>query len=57
MHGYVDGWDWLWMTVMMAVWIVLLSCCSVRSSTPPFGSLSETLATAGGRCEHSRRRA
>lgn len=24
MHGYVDGWDWVWMTAMMAVWIVLI---------------------------------
>lgn len=24
MHGYVDGWDWLWMTAMMTVWIVLI---------------------------------
>ena len=24
MWHYVDAWDWLWMTVMMAVWVVLI---------------------------------
>ena len=24
MHGYVDGWDWMWMTTMMVFWIVLV---------------------------------
>ena len=23
MHGYVDGWDWVWMTTMMVFLIVL----------------------------------
>ena len=23
MHGYVDGWDWVWMTTMMVSLIVL----------------------------------
>ena len=24
MHGWMDGWDWLWMSFMMVFWIVLL---------------------------------
>lgn len=24
MHGSVDGWDWLWMTLMMGFWVVAL---------------------------------
>ena len=24
MHGWVDGWDWLWMTLMMGFWLVVL---------------------------------
>lgn len=24
MHGYADGWDWLWMSFMMSFWIVLI---------------------------------
>ena len=23
-HGYVDGWDWVWMTTMVGIWIVLV---------------------------------
>jgi len=24
MHGWMDGWDWVWMTFMMGFWVVLL---------------------------------
>ena len=24
MHGYVDGWGWVWMTTMMVFWVVLI---------------------------------
>ena len=24
MHASIDGWDWLWMTLMMSFWVVLL---------------------------------
>ncbi len=24
MHAWINGWDWLWMTLMMGFWIVLL---------------------------------
>jgi ABC-type phosphate/phosphonate transport system permease subunit len=24
MHALIDGWGWLWMTFMMAFWVVLL---------------------------------
>jgi heme/copper-type cytochrome/quinol oxidase subunit 2 len=24
MHTWVDGWDWLWMTLMMGFWLVVL---------------------------------
>jgi hypothetical protein len=24
MHGWMDGSDWLWMTMMMGLWLVLL---------------------------------
>ena len=24
MYHYVDGWNWLWMTLMMGFWIVIL---------------------------------
>jgi heme/copper-type cytochrome/quinol oxidase subunit 2 len=24
MHGYMDGWNWMWMTLMVAFWVVLI---------------------------------
>ena len=24
MHTWVNGWDWLWMTLMMGFWLVVL---------------------------------
>jgi hypothetical protein len=24
MHTWVSGWDWLWMTLMMGFWLVVL---------------------------------
>jgi hypothetical protein len=24
MHTWIDGWDWLWMTLMMGFWLVIL---------------------------------
>ena len=24
MHGWMDGWDWLWMTLMVGFWLVVL---------------------------------
>lgn len=24
MHTSIDGWDWLWMTLMMGFWLVVL---------------------------------
>ena len=24
MHGYMDSWDWLWMSFMMGFWLVVL---------------------------------
>lgn len=24
MYHYVDGWDWLWMTLMMGFWVVIV---------------------------------
>ena len=24
MHTWVEGWDWLWMTLMMGFWLVVL---------------------------------
>jgi len=24
MHGWIDAWDWLWMSLMMAFWFVVL---------------------------------
>jgi heme/copper-type cytochrome/quinol oxidase subunit 2 len=25
MYHYIDGWDWLWMTLMMGLWVVILA--------------------------------
>jgi len=25
MYHYADGWDWLWMTLMMGFWVVILA--------------------------------
>jgi len=25
MYHYVDGWDWVWMTLMMGFWVVILA--------------------------------
>lgn len=25
MHAWVDGWDWVWMTLMMGFWLVILA--------------------------------
>jgi hypothetical protein len=25
MYHYVDGWDWIWMTLMMGFWVVILA--------------------------------
>jgi hypothetical protein len=24
MHAWVDGWGWIWMTLMMGLWVVLI---------------------------------
>ena len=24
MHGWTDGWDWVWMSFMMVFWLVVL---------------------------------
>jgi hypothetical protein len=24
MHGWMDGWDWVWMSFMMVFWIAVL---------------------------------
>lgn len=24
MYGWMDGWDWVWMTAMMTTWVVLI---------------------------------
>lgn len=24
MHGYVDSWDWVWMTTITVFWVVLI---------------------------------
>ena len=24
MHNWMNGWDWVWMTLMMSFWVVLL---------------------------------
>ncbi len=29
-HGWMDGWDWAWMTFMMAFWLVILWLNGVR---------------------------
>ena len=29
-HGWLDGWDWAWMTFMMAFWLVILGALSTR---------------------------
>jgi hypothetical protein len=37
MH-WIDGWDWVWMTFMMAFWVVLLGVVvyvAVRLATRP----------------------
>jgi nucleotide-binding universal stress UspA family protein len=34
MLGWMDGWDWIWMSTPMLVWLVP----SAPSSTSPFGS-------------------
>jgi hypothetical protein len=28
MHTWVSGWDWLWMTLMMGFWLVVLGASS-----------------------------
>lgn len=39
MHGYeLNGWDWLWMTTTMGIWIVLIGAvvfAAVRLANPP----------------------
>jgi len=25
MYHYTDGWDWLWMTLIMGFWVVILA--------------------------------
>ena len=25
MHAWVDGWDWVWMTLTMGFWLVVLA--------------------------------
>lgn len=39
MH-WMDGWDWVWMTSMMSVWVVVLAVAvyfAVRLATRPPG--------------------
>ena len=24
MHGWMDGWDWVWMSFMMVFWLIVL---------------------------------
>ena len=35
MHGWVDGWDWLWMTLMMGFWLVVLYAAVRLAQRPP----------------------
>ena len=38
MHTWVDGWDWVWMTLMMGFWLVVLAAVmsiAVRLAQPP----------------------
>lgn len=25
MHGWMDAWDWVWMTIMTTTWVVLIA--------------------------------
>lgn len=37
MHAWVDGWDWVWMTLMMGFWLVVLAAVvfiAVRLAQP-----------------------
>jgi len=36
-HGWIDGWDWIWMSTLMLVWLVALGAVvyvAVRLATP-----------------------
>ncbi len=37
MHGWIDGWDWIWMNTLMLVWLVALGAVvyvAVRLAAP-----------------------
>jgi heme/copper-type cytochrome/quinol oxidase subunit 2 len=45
MHTWVDGWDWLWMTLTMGIWLIVLGAVifiAVRLTQRPPKSLAPT---------------
>jgi len=49
MYAWMNGWDWLWMTVMMGFWLVVLGAViylAVRlAHRPPTGPTHERAPT------------
>ena len=43
MHRWINGWDWVWMTAMMSVWLVIIG-----------GLVYSVVAWLGRRQEHER---